>query len=99
MKNHNIKPRVAAKRNQFGKNNSSWKGDNASYTGFHARVERTRGKPKKCEVCNIDDPNRTYDWANLTGNYPDINDYKRMCRQCHWVYDGRSNKKEVMPNV
>ena len=28
-----------------------------------------------------------YDYANLTGHYEDIDDYKPMCRSCHWRYD------------
>jgi hypothetical protein len=91
MKNNNIPARIAAKRNQYGENNSSWKGNDACYSAFHRRLEAKFGKPKKCEVCGADHINGIYDWANLTGHYEDINDYKRMCRSCHWKYDERVN--------
>lgn len=89
MRRHGIKARVAAKRDQRGDKNHQWKGDGASYTAFHFRVEREFGKPMECEVCGTCDENKTYDWANLSGRYEDVTDYKRMCRSCHWKYDDR----------
>lgn len=65
----------------------SWKGDKAGYSAGHGRVRRHRGTPKKCEVCGIDDPKVWYEWANLTGKYYDVNDYRRMCRRCHQKHD------------
>ena len=91
FKKHGIKSRVPYKRNQEGKNNSSWGGDNVTYAAFHYRVTSLKGRPKKCEVCGTTDENKIYDWANMTGNYADINDYKRMCRSCHWKYDKIGN--------
>ncbi len=82
-----IPRRVAAKRDQTGERNSSWKGSRASYTAFHNRMASLKGKPKKCEVCGTTDESKSYDWANLTGRYDDPNDYKRMCRSCHWKHD------------
>jgi len=79
--------RIAKKRNQEGALNDSWKGDNACYTAFHYRIQKLKGKPQKCEVCGTTDEKRVYDWANLTGKINDPNDYKRMCRSCHWKYD------------
>lgn len=89
MKNNNIKARIPAKRNQYGSNNSSWKGENALYGSFHQRVKYGRGKAKDygCSVCGTKDNNKSYDWANLTGNYADITDYVPMCRSCHRKYD------------
>ena len=87
MKNWGIKARIAKKRNQWGKNNDSWLGNDAGYKAFHQRIERLKGKPQKCEVCGTTDRSKTYDWANLTGHYEDPKDYKRMCRSCHWKYD------------
>jgi len=89
MRRHGLKARKAAKRDQWGSRNHSWKGLHASYQAFHMRVERRRGKPRYCEVCGTTDPNKHYDWANLTGRYHDPNDYARMCRSCHWRYDRR----------
>lgn len=89
LRRANHTARKAIKRNQLGPNNSSWKGDRASYTAFHYRVAVMFGQPKKCEVCGTTDDARAYDWANLTGNYADPADYKRMCRSCHWKHDNK----------
>ena len=50
MKSHNIKARVAVKRDQKGEKNHTWKG---TYKGAHQRVRSARGAPKKCVKCNI----------------------------------------------
>lgn len=84
-----IVARIAAKRDQRGEKNHMWKAEGATYSAFHHRVESLRGKPMQCEVCGTSEPNLSYDWANLTGNYPDPTDYKRMCRSCHWKFDDR----------
>ena len=88
MVRHGIQARVAAKRDQRGSLNSSWKGDKATYAALHYRVAAARGQPQRCEVCGTTDPSRNYDWANLTGHYEDLSDYRRMCRSCHWRHDG-----------
>ncbi len=87
MLRHGIDARVAAKRDQAGPKNHMWKGDEAGYSAFHERLTRKRGQPKKCEQCGTTDPERSYDWANLTGKYEEPSDYKRMCRSCHWKHD------------
>ncbi len=74
-------------RDMRGSNGPGWKGNNASYAAYHYRVGKNRGTPNKCEICGCDDKDIYYDWANLTGNFEDINDYKRMCRSCHKKYD------------
>lgn len=81
-----IKTRIPFKRNQKGENNSSWKGDNATYAALHYRVEAKRGKPHFCEACGNMNATR-YEWVNLTGNYQDTMDYARMCVPCHRQYD------------
>ena len=83
LKRNGVKSRIAAKRNQFAENNHMWKGPDASYEAFHTRVEKRRGKPKKCSVCGTGDKKKWYDWANLTGDYSNPMDYARMCRLCH----------------
>ncbi len=70
-----------------GPENHRWKSEGACYTSLHHRVWRQRGKPQHCEDCGTTDPSKRYEWANLTGNYADVNDYKRMCRSCHAKYD------------
>lgn len=91
MKNWKINARIARKRDQNGSKNHMWKGNDAGYSAFHFRVERLKGKPRKCEVCGSVDLSKAYDWANLTGRYEDPNDYKRMCRSCHWKHDKKIN--------
>jgi hypothetical protein len=66
---------------------NNWKGDNASYSAFHYRLYTRRGRPVKCEQCGLDDPKRVYHWANLTGRFQDLYDYKSMCVSCHRKYD------------
>lgn len=70
-----------------GPRHAKWKGDSASLSSLHGRVKTRLGVPKRCDVCGLDDPSRFYDWANLTGNYADPDDYARMCRSCHRSYD------------
>ena len=88
MKKANLIARSSmALRDQWGDKNPRWKGLNADYATFHRRVEIKFGKPKRCDVCGTTDHNKLYDWANLTKNYHDLSDYKRMCRSCHRKYD------------
>ncbi len=87
MKNLGIASRKAAKRNQRGENNDSWKGNAAGYKAFHIRIGVMKGKPKKCEYCGTTDLKKNYDWANLTGRFEDPADYRRLCRSCHWKMD------------
>ena len=95
MKNHDMQTRPRVKRDQRGDKNSSWKGDTAGYQALHVRVSTARGKPTKCERCGSQDiPGVIYEWANLTGNYTDTDDYERMCRLCHRRYDA-ARREEV----
>ena len=98
MMRHGIKARVAAKRDQLGSNNHAWKGDSAAYAALHPRVASVRGKPSICEWCKTSTA-KVFDWANLTGNYADVNDYVRLCRSCHARMDNSAknfNGKEVL---
>lgn len=87
MKNHGIQARVAAKRDQAGARNHMWRGDSANYQALHLRVEAARGKPDNCGRCGRTDSDTRYEWANLTGNYIDVEDYERMCVSCHRYFD------------
>ena len=71
----------------FGKNHPNWKGKKAKYGAFHERVKSKFGSPKRCTVCGTTDKNKLYEWANLSGEYNNISDYKRMCHSCHKKYD------------
>lgn len=91
MKNHDIQARVPAKRHQNASDNSSWKGDDAGYTAFHSRVYTKYGPAKSygCCMCGTHSETKTYDWANLTGDYGNPEDYAPMCRSCHRRFDAR----------
>ena len=89
IKRHGIPSRPAGPRNQRGPQSPSWKGTRAGYQAKHLRVQAARGTPAECERCGSTDPMRTYEWANLTGNYDDVTDYMRMCRSCHRLYDNK----------
>lgn len=96
MKNHGIPARKAAKRYQWQDENSAWKGNNASYKAFHSRIYSLRGRAKDypCSICGTDDKSKTYDWANLSGDYGNVYDYAPMCGQCHRQYDKKNRLKE-----
>ena len=73
-------------RTMAGNKSPTWKGDVVVYRSLHNRVDKARGTPRKCESCGTT-KSKMYDWANLTGQYTDVNDYQRMCRKCHMKYD------------
>lgn len=62
------------------------------YHTLHRRVRRLRGRPQHCEVCGTTDPAVRYEWANITGNYADPQDYARLCRLCHRFFDGERRR-------
>ena len=98
FRRNGYKCRKAAKRNQLGKNNNSWVGDKATYATFHKRVESLYGRPIHCEVCGTVDPSKRYEWANVTGDYADVeHGYRRMCCSCHRKFD--KSKEGVKNNV
>ncbi|MBT8448484.1 MAG: hypothetical protein KJO69_02285 [Gammaproteobacteria bacterium] len=92
MKRLSISARVPKKSNQWGQQNHMWRGSEANLTCKHRRLYRAFGQPSKCDVCGTDDKNKSYDWANLTGNYDDPLDFRRMCRSCHRHYDNNRTK-------
>lgn len=83
-----IERRIAAKRDQRGAKNSSWRGEAVKYKPAHNRVYAARGRPMKCEHCGTTDPKARFEWANVSGRHHDPNDYIRLCRSCHCKYDG-----------
>ena len=60
------------------------KGDQAKYQACHERVWRKYGKASE-RICKCGQ--QAQHWANLTGNYPDTEDYEAMCIPCHTAYD------------
>ena len=81
FKRNGYKSRVAKKRNQLREHNDSWKGEGAGYAAMHRRVEKERGLPQECAMC--DTLNGRMEWANITGNYNNIYDYVSLCSSCH----------------
>ena len=87
MRDLKIKSRVPRNTNQDKENNPNWKGNKAGYAALHYRIYKAKGCPKKCEECGTTDKKKRYQWANLTGKFEDIDDYKRMCQSCHAKHD------------
>jgi len=76
------------------KKHPSWKGDKASYQTIHIWVRRHKGAPQGCEHCGHDEPDRVYEWANISGRYlRDLNDYKRVCQKCHRAHYDNAIRK------
>ena len=72
----------------YNEENPAWKGDEASYVAKHQWVTRRLGQPKKCNSCGLNDENRWYHWANVSGKYQrNINDWIRLCVPCHSEFD------------
>lgn len=70
-----------------GEKHPMWKGNFAGKIAKHARIERLKGKPNKCENCKTTKAKK-YDWANVDHKYSrKIDDYVRLCRSCHRKYD------------
>jgi hypothetical protein len=88
MRRAAIPRRVAAKRDQRGAKNHAWKGGAAKYAALHLRVQSARGVPSKCEDCGVEGASARFEWANLTGRYDDVDDYRRLCCSCHHKMDG-----------
>jgi len=93
MKRFEIKSKRQVKRNQFRENNDSWKGIKAGYKALHYRVYNLLGNPKNCDVCGTEKAKR-YEWANLTRDYANPKDYKRMCVRCHRQFDKEAYNRD-----
>lgn len=76
--------------------NPSWKGDKASYSGIHKRINHLFGPAKDypCMFCNGTRGSKRIDWANLDGKYTmDFQTWTTLCRICHELYDKRRGAK------
>lgn len=93
MRRHGIDARRAIKRDQAGERNHMWRGDSANYQALHLRVDAARGKPAHCTRCDRRDAGTRYEWANLTGDYTDVDDYERMCVPCHRTFDADRRRR------
>ena len=72
-----------------GKLSPSWKGNKVGYSGVHKWVESLKGKPNKCEHClESGFIKQQIHWANIDHKYKrNLNDWIRLCTQCHYDYD------------
>lgn len=55
------------------------------YVNAHQRVRKVRGDPDVCVECG----GQAVDWASITGDHDDPQDYQPMCRSCHVSMDQR----------
>lgn len=79
-----------------GKNNLSWKGEKASYSGVHRWVNRNWVKHKKCDHCK---KIRKIHWANKDHKYKRIRiDWMCLCASCHPKYDFKMGLRKLSPN-
>ena len=86
IKRSGAKARTKKEAALYGDKNPNWKGDKAGYTALHDRITVRKGKANRCDRCGILGA-KSYHWANMTGNYHDLDDYTPMCQKCHFEYD------------
>ena len=56
------------------------------YVTAHKAVRKTRGLAFGCEHCGtVED--RMYHWANVSGDYWNVEDYINLCAPCHDKFD------------
>lgn len=67
-----------------------YKEKDITYSGAHQRVSRYRKKRGVCEECGCNGVDIIYDWANISGKYWDVDDYRELCRSCHIKQDRNS---------
>jgi hypothetical protein len=72
-----------------GKESAYYKGPDATYSGFHKRVVRTRGSAVECSRrAEAGCTSQWYEWAQIHGTDPgDPQSYVQMCKSCHVSYD------------
>ena len=75
-----------------GKNNTNWKGDDASYYAIHIWVKNNKGNPEKCIKCGkigkVVGNKWNIDWSNIDHKYNrNLDDYQGLCHKCHCEYD------------
>lgn len=64
-----------------------------TYGGAHLRVRSVRGAPDLCEY----DRSHTgpFEWASLSGDYEDTDDYVSLCISCHRKLDAGAPKRKI----
>jgi hypothetical protein len=71
-----------------GADHPHWRGDEVGCQGLHERVYRERG-PASSHVCQHADDTCSgpIDWANVSHEYRDTQDFMPLCRSHHIRYD------------
>jgi len=77
-----------------GKNNPDWKGDDATYSGFHMWMKKQKLKPNKCPKCRKKKNRMELSFDHNLGDYTrNPNDYIYLCSSCHKKRDNEFRKK------
>lgn len=58
----------------------------SQYASAHSAVRKARGSAFGCRHCETTAP-RVYHWANISGDYFNVDDYINLCVPCHDAYD------------
>lgn len=61
-------------------------GEKSNYSKGHKLVKEVRGTPSLCEHCGKTTAAR-FEWASLTYDYMNPDDYVRLCSPCHQLKD------------
>lgn len=62
------------------------------YWAIHKWLLRTFGRADQCEKCGENDPDKRYEWANVSGLYKRLReDFMKMCVPCHREHDKMEN--------
>ena len=83
----------------FGEFSPNWRGDMVGYRGIHSWIEKTFGKPNRCEECKNKGDWR-YEWSNLSGKYKrQRSDWERLCVYCHRIKDFKKAKERKQNGI
>lgn len=95
IKGIHLSPKSEFKEGQVAEEkNFFWKGDEAGYTAIHQWLGRKLGKPNKCSNCGTIKAKR-FEWANISRKYKrTTDDYMRLCKKCHNLFDDIVNKSK-----
>ncbi len=82
-------PEHIQKRQRFGEEHHSYKGDDVGYKSARSRAER--GYPcRPCELCGNTKAERHHKDGNTRNNSPE--NIQFVCRRCHMKVDGRYDR-------
>ena len=85
---------LRGKRVNVGPKNGNWKGDKVGYRAKHDRIRQLIPKPKSCSLCSKN--TKWLELANISQQYLlDITDWIWLCRNCHFIQDGRIERWKI----